>query len=119
MNKGSVLPKFSIGITNNFTLGMSFGISNFIGTGKIRKNKSYPEVQLKYRIFDETETMPAIVIGIDTQGRGHFYEKHLLLPINRYEQKSYGLYFVISRNWEAMGNFGIHVGINKNLNEYL
>ena len=76
MNQGSILPKFSIGITDNFTLGMSFGVSNFIGNGNIKKHKSYPEVQIKYRVYDETETVPAVVIGIDTQGRGEYFEKH-------------------------------------------
>ena len=31
--------------------------------------------------------------------------------------KSYGLYFVISRNWNALGIFGFHFGLNKNLTE--
>ena len=65
MNQGSILPKFSIGITDNFTLGMSFGISNFIGNGDMRKNKSYPEVQVKYRVYDETETVPALIINVE------------------------------------------------------
>ena len=85
--------------------------------GQIKKFKSYPEVQIKYRIFDETENSPALVLGIDTQGKGEFYEKHLSLPLNRYEQKSFGLYLVMSRNWNLLGNFGFHFGINKNLTE--
>ena len=72
---------------------------------------------MKYRIFDETDRMPAIVIGIDTQGRGKFFNEHSSILLNRYEQKSYGLYFVISRNWKALGNFGFHFGLNKNLTE--
>ena len=98
-------------------LGLSFGVSNFIGDGNMRKNRSYPEVQMKYRIFDETDRIPAIVIGIDTQGRGKFFNEHSSILLNRYEQKSYGLYFVISRNWKALGNFGFHFGLNKNLTE--
>ena len=94
MKAGSILPKFSIGITDNFMLGISFGVSNFIGDGNMKKNRSYPEIQIKYRIFDETDKMPAILMGIDTQGRGKFLNKHLSIPLNRYEQKSYGLYFV-------------------------
>ena len=122
MNNGSILPKFSIGITDNFTLGMSFGVSNFIGNGIIKKHKSYPEVQIKYRVYDETETVPAVVIGIDTQGRGEYYEKYKnpsqeTLSLNRYEQKSLGFYIVMSRNWTALGNFGFHFGLNKNLTE--
>ena len=129
---GGILPKFSIGITDNFTLGISYGLHNFIGTGSIVKNKEYPEVQLKYRIFDETETIPGMVIGLDTQGRGRYHtikkdtlafdpDNNILdvdeIPVNRYDQKAIGLYFVISRNWASLGNFGIHAGISKNLTE--
>jgi len=128
MNQGSVVPKFMIGITDNFMLGMSFGISHFIGSGDIEKFRSYPEVQIKYRLFDETENIPAIVLGIDTQGRGEFTEiewedtdgdgevdkEHIL---NRYDQKSYGFYVAMSRNFSALGNLGFHFGLNKNLSE--
>ena len=125
MNNGSIVPKFMIGITDNFTLGMSFGISNFIGIGELKKFKSYPEVQIKYRIFDETQSIPALVIGIDTQGRGEFHEKYLptsniLNPtrvLNRYDQKSYGVYLVLSRNFSLLGNLGFHFGLNKNISE--
>tara|TARA_Y100001970_G_C14203811_1_gene842698 strand:- start:125 stop:922 length:798 start_codon:yes stop_codon:yes gene_type:complete len=122
MKNGNVIPRFSIGISNNFTLGMSFGIQNFIGDGEIKKYRSYPEVQLKYRVYDENEKAPGVVIGIDTQGRGNFIEKYFdsngnPIIINRYEQKSYGVYIVCSRNWQALGNFGLHVGINKNITE--
>ena len=129
MNQGSIVPKFTIGITDNFMLGMSFGISNFIGNGEIRKFKSYPEVQIKYRIFDETENVPAIVVGIDTQGRGEFTDNENIClddgfglvceekPLNRYDQKSYGFYVSMSRNFLALGNLGFHFGLNKNLSE--
>ena len=120
---GSITHKFSLGITNNLTLGMSYGIQNFIGDQKISKNKSYPEVQLKYRIYEENEKMPAIVVGIDTQGRGSYIESYMdpddstsVTILNRYEQKSLGVYFVISRNWNALGNFGLHEGMNKIIN---
>ena len=127
MNQGSIVPKFMIGITDNFMVGMSFGISNFIGNGDIKKFRSYPEVQIKYRLFDETEIIPAIVIGIDTQGRGEFYD-HYLPPndnpdnlqeqsLNRYDQKSYGFYLAMSRNFSALGNLGFHFGLNKNISE--
>ena len=130
MNQGSIVPKFTIGITDNFMLGMSFGISNFIGNGDMEKFKSYPEVQIKYRIFDETENVPAIVVGIDTQGRGEFTDNEDIClddgfgflnceekSLNRYDQKSYGFYVSMSRNFLALGNLGFHFGLNKNLSE--
>mgnify|MGYP003322843532 CR=1 FL=1 len=29
-----------------------------------------------YRVYDENEKAPGVVIGIDTQGRGNFIEKY-------------------------------------------
>ena len=55
-------------------MGFSFGMHNFVGSGDVVKNKDYPEIQIKYRIFDETDKIPAMVLGIDTQGRGRYYE---------------------------------------------
>ena len=129
LNQGSIVPKFTIGITDNFMLGMSFGISNFIGNGDMQKFRSYPEVQIKYRLFDETDKIPAIVLGIDTQGRGEFTENVCRIDdeedpenctetiLNRYDQKSYGFYVALSRNFSALGNLGFHFGLNKNLSE--
>jgi len=114
MNKGGLLPSFTIGITDNFTLGFSFGIQEFIGTGSFKKNKSYPEVQVKYRVFGETEFRPSILFGLDTQGRGNYLSD---INYERYEQKATGAYIVLSRNYKMLGNLGFHIGINKNLFE--
>ena len=112
MNNGGILPKFLLGITDNFTLGMSFGVQKFIGTGDFSKNKNAPEIYLKYRLYEETETMPAISIGMDTQGRGQYIDSK-----ERYEKKALGVYCVLSRNWSMLGNFGFHIGVNKNVIE--
>ena len=108
-NNGGIQPKFLIGISENFTLGFSFGLQNFIGTGDVVKNKAYPEFNLKYRIYEESERFPALLIGFDTQGKGKYDEIN-----QRYDQKAMGLYLVASRNWNALGNLGFHIGINKN-----
>ena len=84
----------------------------FIGSGDIVKNKAYPEFNLKYRVYEESERFPAVLIGFDTQGKGEYDEKK-----ERYEQKAMGLYLVASRNWEALGNLGFHIGLNKNVIE--
>ena len=129
---GGFVPRLMVGLNNNFTIGMSFGIQNFIGEDKPEKNKDIPEVHLKYRIFEETELRPAFLVGIDTQGFGPYiqnaeYKTGLinipetdtdesigLREINRYEQKAWGIYAVLSKNWLALGNLGFHVGVNKN-----
>jgi hypothetical protein len=133
---GGFVPRLMIGLSDNFSLGMSFGVRNFIGEDKPEKNKATPEVQLKYRIFEETQSRPALLIGLDTQGFGPFietaeYSKYVVIgtdedgnqvseeetisrEINRYEQKAWGVYAVLSKNWEALGNLGFHIGVNKN-----
>ena len=111
MKDGGILPKMLFGITEKFTFGVSFGVQQFIGVGDMKKNKSAPEVQIKYRLYDESSTLPAILIGLNTQGKGSFISRP---GIERYEQKAMGLYIMASRNWSALGNLGFHFGLNKN-----
>ena len=74
--------------------------------------------------------MPAIALGLETQGRGDFQEKEVrdtvtvdgitnidITTYERYEIKAIGLYIVASKNWNFMGNFGSHLGLSKNFLE--
>ena len=115
INNGGVVPRLSVGFTDNFSFGVSFGVQNLIGGNKPSINKTTPEVQIKYRVFDESEKMPALVYGLDTQGRGTFHDSTITL--NRYDQKAWGMYIVFSKNWNLMGNLGMHAGISKSLSE--
>ena len=69
-----------------------------------------PGFQIKYRIFDESQSFPAMVIGIDTQGRGSYSDTLYNLNsdemaiINRYEQKAWGMYLGFSKNWITRKN---------------
>ena len=127
IKNGGIVPRLSVGFNNNFTIGVSYGVQNLIGDTKPSINKTTPEVQIKYRIFDESEKMPALVYGLDTQGRGMFHKQDSILSIsgksdstrtlNRYDQKAWGMYIVFSKNWNLMGNLGMHAGISKSLSE--
>ena len=118
---GGMVPRLSVGFTDNFSFGVSFGVQNLIGKNKPSFNKTTPEVQIKYRVFDESEKMPALVYGLDTQGRGNYTDTLItprdILTLNRYDQKAWGIYMVMSKNWNLLGNLGLHVGINKSLPE--
>tara|TARA_B100000287_G_C20603714_1_gene769156 strand:- start:73 stop:891 length:819 start_codon:yes stop_codon:yes gene_type:complete len=121
---GGMVPKLLVGLNDNFSIGMSFGIQNFIGENKPETNKKTPEVQVKYRIFEETQSTPAFLVGLDTQGYGPYIQKANIIDsegvvssiesIERYEQKAWGLYAVLSKNWNLLGNLGFHIGLNKN-----
>ena len=125
INNGGVVPRLSVGFTDNFSFGVSFGVQNLIGGNKPSINKTTPEVQIKYRVFDESEKMPALVYGLDTQGRGLFHVTDSVFTthgvfdstLNRYDQKAWGMYMVMSKNWNLLGNLGFHAGVNKSLSE--
>ena len=127
INNGGVVPRLSVGFTDNFSFGVSFGVQNLIGDSKPFINKTTPEVQIKYRVFDESQKMPALVYGLDTQGRGEYHKQDSIFSIsgkfdstrtlNRYDQKAWGMYIVFSKNWNMLGNLGIHAGIGKSLSE--
>lgn len=122
---GGVLGRLAVGFTDRFTIGMSYGVSEFIGDGDPKLNRLVPEAQIKYRLYDETLTLPAISLGIDSQGRGAFWEKKIGLDsagvpriiMERYDVKAIGAYLVASKNWKVFGNLGSHVGISKNFLE--
>ena len=119
---GGIVPRLCVGFTDNFSFGISYGIQNIIGDKKPIVNKPTPEVQLKYRVFDESDKMPAIVYGLDTQGKGYYHLQDTLSTdsirvLNRYDKKAWGAYMVISKNWNILGNLGLHMGINKSLAE--
>lgn len=123
MTDGGILGRLGIGFTDNFSLGMSYGIQQFIGDGKPSFNRTVPEAQVKYRIYDESYNIPAIAVGLDTQGRGKFQTYDVIIDsladetetIERYEVKAIGIYLVASKNWQVWGNFGTHFGISKNM----
>ena len=124
---GGMVPRLSVGFTDNFSFGVSFGVQNLIGGNKPSINKTTPEVQIKYRIFDESEKMPALVYGLDTQGKGLYHSVDSIfnsqdafdstVTLNRYDQKAGGMYMVMSKNWNLLGNLGLHAGISKSLSE--
>ena len=120
IDNGGIVSRLSIGVSNNLTLGVSWGVQHLIGDIKPSLNKSYPDYHFKYRIWNEDFQKPGVVFGFDSQGRGKFNQ--IIHPeINngeqlfRYDQKSWGYYLVISKNYNLMGNLGIHIGINKTL----
>ncbi len=111
---GGLITNLSVGITDRFQFGLSFGAANLIGDDSL-KWYPRPEANLKYRIVDETPAMPGISFGIDTQGQGKYTVGDSL---NRYDVKAMGTYLAASKNWKTpLGNFGIHGGINYNFIE--
>ena len=102
---GGLTSSLSVGITDRFQFGLSFGSANLIGDDSLIWYPR-PEANIKYRIIDETESMPGISIGLDTQGQGQYNDADSLM---RYDVKAMGLYAAASKNWVTpLGNLGVH-----------
>ncbi len=109
---GGVTPKLAVGLTDNLTFGFAYGIHNLIGDQKPDYNPQ-PGFIIKYRAYSETTKWPAIVLGLNTQGKGNYLVKENIVG-GRYEQKALGFYITASKNWNMMGNLGVHIGLSKN-----
>ncbi|MDB9884122.1 YjbH domain-containing protein [Candidatus Marinimicrobia bacterium] len=111
---GGLTSSLSVGITDRFQFGLSFGSANLIGDDSLEWYPR-PEANLKYRLIDETTSMPGLSLGLDTQGQGKFNEADTLM---RYDVKAMGIYVASSKNWVTpLGNLGLHMGTNYNFAE--
>ena len=111
---GGLTSSLSVGITDRFQFGLSFGSANLIGDDSLDWYPR-PEANLKYRLIDETTSMPGLSLGLDTQGQGQFNEADTLM---RYDVKAMGVYAAASKNWVTpLGNLGLHMGTNYNFAE--
>ena len=111
---GGLTSSISVGLTDRFQLGLSYGSANLIGDDSLIWYPK-PETNLKYLLIDESETSPGISLGIDTQGLGRFNSDDSLM---RYDTKALGLFAVASKNWVTpLGNLGWHFGSNYNFIE--
>ncbi len=106
---GGLLASFVYGLKKNLNVGISFGGTNFIGSGSIKWN-SLPGIMLRYRIFEENDIYPAIVAGFDTQGRDGYIKSE-----KQYSIKSPGLFVCASKNYSFMGSVSFHGGLNYTL----
>lgn len=113
---GGVLSNIGVGITDRFMIGISYGGEKIIGSGKVNFNP-LPGVDVRYRAVDESTAGPAVTLGFNNQGFGPYYKSVDTVKVNRYTQKSRGLFITASKNYAFAGNLGIHGGISWSVTE--
>lgn len=107
--QGGLLVDVEVGLLNRFSFGISYGGSGVIGSTKVEMNK-WPGVKAKLRLIEEGTVVPAVAFGFDSQGKGPWVDS-----TSRYAFKSPGFYAAASKNYQMLGNFSIHGGINYSL----
>lgn len=107
MSEGGVLLYINYSPFRKFNCGISYSGNNIIGSEQMLFQK-YPGVQISYRIIDEKLKFPAILIGVNTQGRGKYFAEDV-----RHTILSPGVYIASSKNfkWDA-GYIALHGGVN-------
>jgi hypothetical protein len=104
--EGGMLGGLDAGVTDRLMFGISYGGTNIIGTGKVFWNPQVG-VNIRYRLIEEGYTNPAITMGYDSQGYGSYIDS-----TKRYQEKSVGVFAVLSKNFNLLGFLGVHGGVN-------
>ncbi len=107
--EGGVLLAFNAGVLDRLTLGIAYGGSRIIGSSSPIMN-TIPGFMIRIRILEESVTLPAIALGLDTQGKESY-----LKDLRRYEIKSPGFYIAGSKNYAFFGYMSFHGGVNYSL----
>jgi hypothetical protein len=95
-----------VGVFENLSFGISYGGENIIGDSRINWY-SWPGINIRYRLIDESDSMPGITLGFDSQGRGRVDKE-----LKRFDYKADGLFATASKNFNFLGYLSLHGEIN-------
>jgi hypothetical protein len=87
-----------VGITERFTLGLSYGGEGIIGRADRVKWNPLPGIFVKYRLFEERYATPAFSLGFDNQGYGGIAEEGAF-GYKGHISKSPGFFASLSKNF--------------------
>lgn len=107
-NNGLILGT-KVGLFPRFMFGVYYGAEQIVGNQDPEWHDRV-EFNAKFRIMDESTTLPAFAVGYDSQGHGNYYSS-----AKRYDIKSKGFFGVFSKNYYFLGNLGLHLGANYSL----
>lgn len=104
---GGILSSTSIGLSNRFMVGLSYGSEGIVSESEPNWNPRM-EFNIKLRLIDEGYYLPAFTVGFNSQGYGSYSKDY-----KRYTYKSKGIYGVVSRSFYFYNSsVGGHFGIN-------
>ncbi len=106
MPGGVLLTRLDVGVFDNLSFGISYGGENVIGSGDVFWYK-YPGVNIRFKLIDESLSLPSIAVGADLQGKGRYFDSE-----SRYEIKSPGIFAAVSKNYKLLGYLSLHGTVN-------
>ncbi len=104
--EGGLMIEWSLAPFQDFNVGIAFGGTGLIGNGAIEWQKA-PGLHARYRILNETQSLPALLLGFSSQGRGKYDSDS-----ERFATQSPGIYAALSKSFEMLGRLDLHAGVN-------
>jgi hypothetical protein len=104
---GTLIAKVEAGIFDNISIGLSYGGSNIIGSGKPEWYPFPPGVNFRFRVMDESILIPSLTLGFDTQGKGQYFKDE-----KRFAIKAPGIFAAASKNFDMLGYLSLHGTVN-------
>lgn len=119
---GSLLSIVRVGLLDAWQFGFSVRVGGLIDVGTPTWGRG-PEFNTRFRIIEESESIPGVALGFNSQGYGEYFKEVQriegdstgTITIQRYERKSRGFYCAASKNLGVMEGLGLHGGINYSL----
>jgi len=105
---GGLRTSFAVAPADFALVGVSYGALNVIGTGDPDWDDEV-EFELKLRLAEEFDIMPAIAIGYDSRGYG------TQLPDGGYEKASQGIYVAAAKTAPFSEFWQFHGGLSRTL----
>ena len=96
-SNGGLLAGTNIGLSDFLTVGFSYGAESVFAAETPNYNPGV-EFEIKWRLTDETSSLPALAIGFSSQGKGDFIDE-----FDRYTFKAHGFYGVFSKAIPIIG----------------
>jgi hypothetical protein len=114
---GGILAGTNIGLSNRFTLGVSYGSEGIISERPPNWNPRV-EFNVKLSLVDEGLVTPAMTLGFCSQGYGSYIDTGFADKEGRYSFKSKGFYGVASKNYPFYNwQVGLHGGVNYSMEQ--
>jgi len=112
---GGILAATNIGLSNRFTIGVSYGSEGIISEHPPNWNPRV-EFSVKLSLVDEGLLFPAASVGFCSQGYGSYVD--FGSDEGRYSFKSKGFYAVASKNYPFYNwQVGLHGGLNYSMEQ--
>ncbi|MCL2039855.1 MAG: hypothetical protein FWG85_05445 [Bacteroidetes bacterium] len=115
VGNGGFLVDVTVGIFKIVNVSMSYGGTGVIGNSTMNLQK-YPGFHLKTKLLQEKETVPAIAIGFNSQGKGIYYKRNDDMSDDRHEQLAPDFYLAASKSFKwPVGSLALSAGVNYSL----